>query len=111
MSDYDHELSKIVEELNRAAPSQQRAAVPTGQLAGHPAKIAAPPGSTASLEQLLAFAASRGASDVLLVPGAPAVLRINGALAVGSGPALEPDDVRSLALPLLEPGQLEELQK
>jgi twitching motility protein PilT len=111
MSDYDHELSKIVEELNRAAPSQQRATVPTGQLAGHPAKIAAPSGSTASLEQLLAFAASRGASDVLLVAGAPAVLRINGALAVGSGPALEPDDVRSLALPLLEPGQLEELQK
>jgi twitching motility protein PilT len=99
MGDYDHELSKIVAELNRAAPSQQR---PAG------ARV---PASTASLEQLLAGAGGRNASDVLLISGAPVVLRINGALSIGTGPALDPEDVRSLVLPLLEPGQSEELQK
>jgi twitching motility protein PilT len=98
MSEYDSELSKIVAELNRAAPSQKQAG----------ARL---PQSTASLDQLLHAAASRGASDVLLIVGAPAMLRINGALAAGAGSALEPDDVRSLLLPLLEPWQLEELQK
>jgi len=99
MGDYDHELSKIVAELNRAAPSQQR---PAG------ARV---PTSTASLEQLLAGAGGRNASDVLLISGAPVVLRINGALSIGTGPALDPEDVRSLVLPLLEPAQSEELQK
>src|SRR5215470_5565052 len=98
MSEYDSELSKIVAELNRAAPSQ---------------KMAGPriPQSTASLDQLLHAAAGRGASDVLLIAGAPAMLRINGALAASSGAQLEADDVRALVLPLLEPWQLEELQK
>lgn len=99
MGDYDHELSKIVAELNRAAPSQQRPSA---------ARVSA---STASLEQLLAGASGRNASDVLLIAGAPVVLRINGALAIGTGPMLDPEDVRSLVLPLLEPAQSEELQK
>jgi twitching motility protein PilT len=98
MGGYDDELSKIVADLNRAAPS---------------AKAAGPriPQSTASLDQLLATAAKRNASDVVLVAGAPAVFRINGALSLASGPALEADDVRALVLPLLEPAQFEELQK
>jgi twitching motility protein PilT len=97
MSEYNPELSKIVAELNRAAPSQKTAA--------------REPQSTASLEQLLKFAAGRNASDVLLIAGAPPALRINGALAPGSGPPLEPEDVASYVLPLLEPQQMEELQK
>ena len=97
MSEYDSELSKIVAELNRAAPGNKAAA-----------RL---PDMTASLDKLLSFAASRGASDVLLIAGAPAVLRVNGMLAPGSGPPLEADDVRSLVLPLLAPPQLEELQK
>ena len=97
MGEYDTELSKIVAELNRAAPSQKTAA-----------RL---PQSTASLDQLLAFAASRNASDVLLIAGAPAMLRVNGNLAPASAPLLEAEDVRSLVLPLLEPAQLEELQK
>jgi twitching motility protein PilT len=98
MSEYDSELSKIVAELNRAAPSQ---------------KTAGPriPQSTASLDQLLHAAGSRGASDVLLIAGAPAMLRINGALAASAGQVLDPDDVRALVLPLLESWQMEELQK
>jgi twitching motility protein PilT len=99
MGDYDHELSKIVAELNRAAPSQQRTTA------------ARMPGSTASLDQLLGTAASRNASDVLLIAGASAVLRVNGALQPGVGPVLEPEDVRSLVLPLLDPAQSDELQK
>jgi twitching motility protein PilT len=97
MGEYDTELSKIVAELNRAAPSQKT--------------LARLPQSTASLDQLLAFAASRNASDVLLIAGAPAMLRVNGNLAPASGALLDPEDVRSLVLPLLEPAQLEELQK
>ncbi len=98
MSEYDSELSKIVAELNRAAPSQKPATSRTPQ-------------STASLDRLLHAAAGRNASDVLLIAGAPAMLRINGALAAGPGPALDAEDVRSLVLPLLEVWQAEELQK
>jgi twitching motility protein PilT len=98
MNEYDNELSKIVAELNRAAPSQKYAVSRTGQ-------------STPSLDQLLHTAAGRGASDVLLIVGAPAMLRVTGNLTPGPGAVLEADDVRSLVLPLLEPAQLEELQK
>jgi len=97
LAEYDRELSKIVAELNRAAPSQK--------------SVGRGPQSTASLDELLDFAARRGASDILLIAGAPAVLRVNGALAPTSGPLLEADDVRALVLPLLEPSQLEELQR
>ena len=99
VSEYDRELSEIVAELNRAAPSQQQKSAPRG------------PVSTASLDALLSTAAARNASDVLLIAGASLVLRVNGALVTSSGPALEPEDVRSLVLPLLEPSQMEELQK
>jgi twitching motility protein PilT len=97
VAEYDRELSKIVAELNRAAPSQKS----TARL----------PESTASLDQLLEFAARRGASDILLIAGASPVLRVNGALVAGSGTLLEPEDVRALVLPLLEPSQMEELQR
>ena len=75
MSEYDSELSKIVAELNRAAPSQKTPGVRIPQ-------------STASLDQLLHTAASRGASDVLLIMGAPPMLRINGALAPGASTSI-----------------------
>jgi twitching motility protein PilT len=97
LPEYDHELSKIVAELNRAAPSQKAAS-----------RV---PQATDSLEQLLHAAARGGASDVLLISGAAPIFRVNGALTTSSGPALEPEDIRALVLPLLEPAQLEELQK
>src|SRR5215471_1335134 len=78
LGDYDSELSKIVAELNRAAPSSKAAAERASE-------------STASLEQLLDFAARRNASDVLLIAGVPATVRVNGALAPGAGPALDPE--------------------
>jgi len=98
MSDYDKELFEIVAELNRAAPSQRPSAPRTAP-------------SSASLDHLLEAAARRGASDVVLIAGVPPILRIGGALERGSGQALEPEDVRSHILPLLEAWQLEELQK
>ena len=97
LAEYDSELSKIVAELNRAAPSQKAAA--------------RTPQASASLQELLHFAGRRGASDILLVAGVPAILRVNGALASGSGTALQPDDVRAAVLPLLDAAQLEELQR
>lgn len=98
MSEYDSELSKIVAELNRAAPSQKT-------------PLARGPQSTASLDQLLGIAAGRNASDVILIAGAPAILRVNGTLVPASGPPMESEDVRSLVLPLLDAPQMEELHK
>jgi twitching motility protein PilT len=98
MSEYDKELSQIVAELNRAAPSQKAGAQRVAQ-------------STASLDRLLELAARRGASDIVLVAGAQPILRIGGALAPGAGDTLDAEDVRGLAAPLLEAWQLEELQK
>jgi twitching motility protein PilT len=98
MAEYDNELSKIVAELNRAAPSQKYAAVRSPQ-------------ATASLDRLLHAAVSRGASDILLIAGAPATFRLNGQLAAAPGDSLDAEDVRSFVLPLLEPTQLDELQK
>ena len=100
MGDYDNELSKIVAELNRAAPSQKYAHTQTRS-----------PEVTSSLERLLQIAASRGASDVLLIAGASPMFRVTGNLAQSPGAVLEAEDVRSLVMPLLEPSQAEELQK
>src|SRR5262245_46015111 len=97
MQEYDNELSQIVAQLNRAAPSQKYSA-PRG------------PQATASLDQLLATAASRHASDVLLIAGAPPMFRITGNLIAASPTMLDAEDIRSLVLPLLEPAQSEELR-
>jgi len=97
VSEYDKELSQIVAELNRAAPSQKSA--PRG------------PQSTASLDRLLETASRRGASDVVLVAGVPPFLRVAGALAQGGAEPLDAEDVRALVLPLLEAWQMEELEK
>jgi twitching motility protein PilT len=102
VSEYDNELSELVAQLNRAAPSQKQA----GREGA-----AATPASSASLERLLQRAAGRNASDVLLIAGAPPMLRINGNLAAADTTPLDAEDVRSHVLPLLEGWQLEELQK
>jgi twitching motility protein PilT len=100
MGEFDTELSKIVAELNRAAPSQKA-----------PQSAARNAEATASLDRLLQIAGARGASDVLLIAGASPMFRIAGSLAQGPGASLEAEDVRSLVLPLLEPAQADELQK
>jgi twitching motility protein PilT len=69
------------------------------------------PQSTASLDQLLAHAARRSASDLLLITGAPVALRVDGKLTPAAGPALAADDTRNLLLPLLTTAQYQELQR
>src|SRR5579883_1524642 len=96
-SSYEDELAQIVADLNRAAQSSRA-----------PAAEAA---SQATLDSLLVQAARRGASDVVLIAGAPAAYRVNGLLAPTTGAALSPDDTRSLLLPLLTASQAQELQK
>jgi len=102
VASYDHELSRIVEELNRAAPASRPAEKPS-PAAAFPADD--------SLDRLLAHASRQNASDLLLIAGTPVVLRVNGALGPSSGSPLSPEDVRNLTLPLLDARQYEELQK
>src|SRR5690349_3139125 len=99
MSGYDHELARIVEELNRAAPGPK------------PAGGTRQAQSTGSLDPLLAFAARQNASDLLLVAGSGVALRVNGALAPASGAPLSGEDVKELVLPLLDGARYEELQR
>ena len=65
MAAYDQDLSRIVEELNRAAPGSRAADKPA------PAR---PPQDAGSLDQLLTFAGRQNASDLLLIAGPPVVL-------------------------------------
>jgi twitching motility protein PilT len=98
VASYEDELAQIVAQLNRAAPASRAHRPDAGQ-------------SSATLDQLLAHAARRGASDVLLIAGATVILRVNGALAPVAGPVLSADDLRNLLLPLLSTTQYEELQR
>jgi twitching motility protein PilT len=65
----------------------------------------------ADLDPVLAEAARRGASDLLLVAGAPVAFRIHGRLASGAGPVLEDEAIRGLLAPLLGARQQQELQR
>ena len=87
MPEFDDELSQIVAQLNRAAPSQQKSAYTPRALQ-----------STASLDQLLATAAARHASDVLLIAGAAPMFRITGSLTPAAATPLDAEDVRALVL-------------
>jgi len=98
VSVYDDELADIVADLNRVAPGSRSTQAQSAQ-------------STASLDQLLIFAARQGSSDLLLIAGVPVSLRVNGALTPGAGPALTAEDTRNLLLPLLLPKQYQELQQ
>jgi twitching motility protein PilT len=101
MAGYDNELSRIVEELNRAAPGSRTHERRAPQLVP----------VSASLDQLLSYAAKNNASDVLLVTGSAVAMRVNGALTPAAGPVLSSEDISNLVLPLLEPAQYEELQR
>ena len=107
---FDKDLSDIVAELNRAAPGgRPPAADPLKPAAIAP--VPASPENLASLDSLLTHAIRRGASDILLIAGAPVTLRIGGALSPAAGQPLGPEDARHLLLPLLTPAQAQELQR
>lgn len=90
MSAFENELSEIVYELNTSAsiPKVER---------------------SSALDALLASAVEQRASDILMVAGSPATLRIKGALDSGIGNVLSSDDLRRMLLPLLNSEQLKEL--
>ena len=92
MGEYEGELNRLVYELNRSARRER-----TEEEKG-------------LLDQLLSTAVQRGASDLLLVAGSPAVLRIHGALAPGIGRMLSDNDLRGLLMPILSAEQQQELQ-
>src|SRR5215472_1904604 len=91
MGEYEGELSRLVDELNRSARRERQ-------------------DEKTLLDQLLSAAVQRGASDLLLVAACPVVLRINGALTPGVGRVLSDADLRGLLLPILTAEQQKELQ-
>lgn len=91
MTEYEGELSRLVDELNRSARRERS-------------------DEKTLLDQLLSAAVQRSASDMLLVAGSPVVLRINGALTPGVGRVLSDADLRSMLLPALSNEQQKELQ-
>jgi twitching motility protein PilT len=91
MADHESELSKLVDQLNRSAINGKSS-------------------ERRSLDQLLAVAARRNASDIILVAGSPVTLRINGALASDAGAPLSSEDIQAVLLPLLTTNQVKELQ-
>jgi twitching motility protein PilT len=95
VSGYDHQLANIVAELNRSAPGSTPAA----------------PVDTGSLDKLLSHAARKGASDVLVIAGAPVTLRMGGVLSSAPGPALTAEETRGILTSFLTTTQLQELQK
>ncbi len=92
MDEPENELSKLVDQLNRSATgvrvSEKR-----------------------SIDQLLNAAVQNHASDIILVAGSPATLRVNGALTANSAPPISADGLRDMLLPLLNANQLEELRE
>ena len=98
MPGYQDELAQIVAELNRAAPGARE---PRPVDATH----------LASLDQLLREAVRRAASDLLLIAGAPACMRVGGVLSQGTGAPLGTDETANLLLPLLTPAQAQDLRK
>lgn len=109
MPAYENELAQIVAELNRAAPSAAPAASSSKDAARETKPHA--PQVPASLDALLLQAAKRGASDVLLIAGAPVSLRVNGSLTPAATALLTGEDTRGLLLPLLAPAQVKELEQ
>ena len=92
MDEREDELSRLVDQLNRSAAGVRS-------------------GEKRSIDQLLAAAIQSNASDILLIAGSPANLRINGALTADSAGPISSEGVRDLLLPLLNASQLEELRE
>ncbi len=91
MGEYEGELNRLVDELNRSARRERS-------------------DDKTVLDQLLAAAVQRNASDVLLVAGSAVILRVNGALTPGVGRVMSDADLRGLLLPILTAEQQKELQ-
>lgn len=91
MAEYDGELTRLVEQVNRSAKESKADEI----------KL---------LDQFLTVAVQRQASDLLLVANSPAILRVNGALTGGIGQSLSVAELRSILLPMLTSDQIAGLQ-
>jgi twitching motility protein PilT len=92
MSEYGNELTRLVDQLNRSASHAKSS-------------------EKRSLDQLLAVAIRRNASDVILVAGSPVTMRVNGALVPDTSTPLTADELKAVLLPLLTAAQSKELQE
>jgi twitching motility protein PilT len=97
------DLNRLIRTLNAAGGGESLELV-RGDEAGSEAP-AAPPAAAAeppaALAALLAETVRRGATDLLLAPGAPPAVRIHGRLEPLPGDALGPEAVRDLVRPAL----------
>ncbi len=90
----DPQLDELVRELNQgSAASSADATAETPQQMSAPASIV-PAGN--DLEQLLVEMAQRGASDLLIIAGAPPIFRVNGLLTRSESGPLSNDEIYSL---------------
>ena len=101
MPEYESDLSQLVYELNRSLPAAKSDASDKGGFGVE---------KKSALDPLLAQAAERNASDILLVVGSGVTLRVNGVLTAAMGKALTAEDLRGLLLPLLTSEQTRELE-
>ncbi|TAM56513.1 MAG: hypothetical protein EPN53_01675, partial [Acidobacteria bacterium] len=97
----DEELDALVRDLNRGTPDP---AAP--RPAGADATPGAPPAPARpevaagdALEKVLTLVVRRDASDVLLIPGAPPVLRVAGRLTPVDAAPLDEDEIRAILAP------------
>src|SRR5258708_3902330 len=90
MDEQENEPSRLVDQLNRSAAGVRV-------------------GKKRSIGELVTTEIQSRASDILLIAGSPATMRVNGALTVDSAPPISAEGIRELLLPLLSASQLEEL--
>jgi twitching motility protein PilT len=92
MGEYENELSKLVDQLNRSATNPKSS-------------------ERRTLDHFLTSALQRSASDMVFIAGSPVMLRVNGGLTPEAGLPLSGENIRDILLPLLTSSQLKELQE
>jgi twitching motility protein PilT len=114
------DLNQIVAELNRGMEPADLAELMAPNEPGEPDRPFEALGGVqdreartlpAELGPLLRQAQERGASDLILVAGTSAALRLGGRLEHRGGTVLGGEEIRRLLLPLLTPGQLKDLER
>src|SRR5512140_2611778 len=102
----DPQLDALISELNRDGAERPELAVEpaegddlAAELLSAPRRRAVDPDS--GLARLLGLLGDRGASDLLLVAGVPAVLRVNGRLTGAGAEALDSEEILGLFAPYL----------
>ena len=101
MSDFmrDEELDAFVRELNRARPEAQAGTPDVESRSGATAAARVTVSEGDPLEKVLTHVVRRDATDLLLVPGSPPVVRVAGRLEILDAPEMDEEDVRSAVAP------------